>query len=288
MKPITKVISIAVVLILIVAAWVINIGVFLRYSIDDPIFLKAYLACHTDENTQVEFYYITNSYDKNNWYEASFPEIASDKFYANTSEMQAISNSNYKINKLVINLNSVFLKNGAERLADNAAEKPVYISKIVLTDKDNLSREYDFGRLCLYREEQLSKNALQFENGMSSSNSRGRSTARALDNIRLTDVESPLMDVVQEMFDVKINGMSISDFALPADLAADDSIDVEYALKDVSKVPEYRFSRVFIPINVRGVDSSGGRCEMSNMVQCAQYYRLTAKDVRNLVREGRR
>ncbi len=288
MKPGIKIISIAVVLVLIVAAWVINIWAFLRYSIDEPIFLKAYLACHTDENSQVEFYYITNSYDKNNWHEASFPEIASDMFVTNTSEMQAISNSNYTINKLVINLNSVFLKNGAERLVDKAAEKPVYISKIVLTDKDNLSREYDFGQLCLYREEQLSKNALQFENGMSSSDSRGRSTARALDNIRLTAVESPLMDVVQEMFDIKINGRSISDFTLPADLAADGSIDVEYALKDVSKVPAYRFSRVFIPISLTGVDSAGGRCEMSNMVHCDQYYRLTAKDVRNFVREGRR
>ncbi len=287
MKPGIKVISIAVVLILIVAAWVINIWAFLRYSIDDPVFLKAYLAYHTNENTQVEFYYITNSYDKN-WYAASFPEIASDKFYTNTSEMQAISNSSYKINKLVISLNSVFLKNGSERLVDKAAEKPVYISKIVLTDKDNISREYDFGRLCLYREEQLSNNALQFVNGMSSSDSRGRNTARAVDNIRLTAVESPLMDVVQEMFDVNINGMSISDFTLPADLAADDSIDVEYALKDVSKVPAYRFSRVFIPISLKGVDSSGCRCEMSNMVQCDQYYRLTAKDVRNFVREGRR
>ncbi|OPX44202.1 hypothetical protein CLHUN_20010 [Ruminiclostridium hungatei] len=287
MKLRLKIISIAAVLILIVSAWVVNIRAFLSYSIDDPVFLKAYLAYHTDENTEAEFYYITNSYDKNNWYEASFPEIDSDKFYTNTFEMQAIRNSSYKINKLVIRLNSVFLKNGAERLVDKAAEKPVYISKLMLTDKDNISREYDFGRLCMYREEQISNNALQFENGMSSSDSRGHSTARALDNIRLTAVESPFMDIVQEMFDVRINGTSISDFTFPIDMATDDSIEVEYALKDVSKVPGYQFSRVFIPIRLSGVDSAGGRCEMSNMVHCDQYYKLTAGDVRNFIREGR-
>jgi|GEM_PF-5158541 len=286
MKLKLKIISISAVLILIVSAWVVNIWAFLSYSIDDPVFLKAYLAYHTDENTEVEFYYITNSYDKNNWYEASFPEIDSDKFYTNTFEIQAIRNSSYKINKLVIRLNSVFLQNGVNSIVDKAAENPVYISKLRLSGKDNKTREYDLGRLCLYKEQQISGNALQFESGMSSSDSMGRSTARALDNIRLTAVESPLMDIVQEMFDVKINGTSVGDFTFPVDMATDDSIEVEYALKDVSKVPEYRFSRVFIPIRLSGVDSAGGRCEISSMVHCDQYYKLTAGDVRNFIREG--
>jgi hypothetical protein len=284
MKLNSKVIILIVIAILI--SWVGNIYIFNKYSLEKPLMLNSYSGSMLTENYGFELRYISNIYDQDNFISASLPEISNQAFPVDFLSESNIKYSSYRINVIYINLGFVLLDNGKRLIDSDKIKNP--IKKIHLRTNSGKMYEYDLGEILIFKEQEIKDNPIKEDSSMSSNNNLGNSIFTTSSDIKLTEIMSPLEDIITEVCDIKINGIPLDHVKLPLYFKAGDQIEVKYQFKNSADMKQqFRFSSFLIPLTLKGLDSKGNIATMKVHIYCNTQNEINAKDIKKLIKDGR-
>ncbi len=272
------------IIILIIMSWVRNIYIFNTTSLDKPLLLNSYYSSLLSEGYNLQLFYISNIYDKETIVSASFPELGSMPFPVTSASMGNIGNSNYRINKIDINLSTIFLDSG-KLLIETDNEENICLKKIQLsTGYSKKIYEYDLGEICLFKGQLVENDSLRNDYSMSSGNNSGRTTLKATDDIQITEIVNPLNDLLSEVCDIDINGKPMSSVTVPFTVKSGEQIDVKYQFKNRSEIkPQLKFSNFFITLVFKGIDTKGNPVVRNVFIDAYNQYDLKTKDIRELI-----
>lgn len=272
--------------ILIAISWIGNIYIYSRYTIDKPILIKSYLANEIQESG-FQLFYITSTNDKDFICQASFPELKTERFYVERNLFNTVNHSNYAINVITVDFKNVFTSGGKPLLESISKNKSVTLSKVSLITNSGKTYEYDLGRICLGNYSPIVDNSIKQDSGMSSGD-KSSTTFKTKQNVSITSIESPLKDIIPDIYDIQINGKKVDIAKYSGAFKGGQEIEVESEIKARKQMPsQYRFANVQIPITLTGLDSSGRACEARDYIGGQLFYNLTAKDIRNIIKESR-
>jgi hypothetical protein len=279
---------IIVIVIAIIISWVGNIYIFNKYSLERPFLLKSYLNVLFTEDHDLQLSYISNIYDKDNICKVSFPEIGTQPFYINLISEQNLNSSNYRINKINIDLGTIFLEDG-KRFVDISNPENISLKKIQLTTLSQETYEYDLGEIRFYKDQEIKDdNSIQQLSSMSSNNNSGNSIFQVNTDINITEIVNPLKDILLQVCDVGINDIPIKNLNLPLSFKSGDWIELKYQFNNRSEIiPKLKFSNFFIPLVFKGTDSNGNLVMTKVYIINDVYYDITTKDIRNMIIESR-
>lgn len=272
---------------LIIISWVGNLYIFNTASLNKPLLLKSYYSSLLSDGYNLQLFYISNIYDKEAIVSASFPDLGNTPFPASSTSMGNIG-SNYRINKIDINLSTIFLDNGKLLIETDIAEN-IYLKKIQLTTGyTKKTYEYDLGEICLFKRQLVDNDSLIIDYSMSSNNNSGRTTLIATDDIQITEVVNPLNALLSEVCDIDINGKPMSSTTVPFTVKSGDEIEVEYHFKNKSKIkPQFKSSNFFFTLVFRGIDSEGNPVVRNVFIDAYNQNDIKTKDIRGLIKESR-
>jgi len=285
MKLNSKIIIPIVIAILI--SWVGNIYIFDKYSLEKPILLNSYLGLPLAEGYNFELSYVSNIYDKDNIILVSFPEINTQSFFVTATSDNNIADSNFRFNRIRIDMSTVFLENG-KRLIDTDETENLSLKKIQLITNSGKKYEYDLGKMYFLKQQSLPNNAFKNGSYMSSNSNSGSSTLTTETDIKITELVNPLKDLLSEVCEVNINGTPLSSVRLPLSFKPGDLIEVKYNFKNNTGVkPQFQFSNFIIPLVLKGIDYKGNPAIMNIYINGNTQYYITAKDIKKLLKESR-
>lgn len=272
--------------LLIVIAWVGNYSIYYTLLLDQPILLKSYLAYPMVENEAFKLRYITNRYDNDRVLRVRLPEINSDVFYSNYSE-EPIANGNFKLITLTVDINTIFL-NSQTRLVDADMKQPISIKTIELITNKNNTYTYNVGQIVFFKEDRIEDNPVT--SVMSGSSSRGYNESIYLSkkDITIHKIESPMLERIPEICELKVNDSAFSTRLTPLNFKAQERIHITFSFKSDDAVSkEYRYAEYFFPVLFQGTDKNGRPCQIYQHIYSQPNTYFTVDDIRQLKKESR-
>lgn len=274
------------IIILLILTWLGNIYVFNKNALVRPLLIKTYSDLFISETSRMEFYYITNVYDQDNICTASFPELKTEPVYVDVAQVKTINNSNYKINKIVINMGNIFLSEG-KRFVNSSGKKDITLKKVLFSTLSNKKFKFDLGNISLSKWQSDEDNSIQKTSSSSTNGVAGSSTAFANTDIIIDMVKSSFKNVLIELYDIDINGIPLENFPHILELKAGEQIKVAYKLKDKAPMDlKIKYSNIRSSITLTGTNKEGKSVRMASFIDTNPFWYLTGSDVRDLAKEG--
>lgn len=193
-------------LILVVLLLTISFIIAFAIKLEEPIFLKSLIEegiTRSEEYYQsLEFRisYISNAYDnrKISYIEFLSDDSSDNEIFGNVLYDGFETYGPYKVSTVHLQINRDMIPRDLDRLEINKG-------KIHFNNGDTM--EGDLGRIILYSRE-ITDRYFEFKSGGSSSDGTSSSTRTVKEEISLLELESPLFEEAEGLYDVKINNTS--------------------------------------------------------------------------------
>jgi len=200
-------------LILIALSLILTIGTAVAFNLEDPVFLKMYIEQNVsnNENTDVidilELKYITNTSDSRKVIDIKFeeePNIEATVSYWHLGGGFSFFNNNNQIGDIYGRyvLHTIYLKMDLNNMDRELYEIELNNAKIRFDDGS--TQDADLGRIIIYKDKSKMGDLVTVS---SSGSSDGTSSSRKIvnTNIKLLHVTSPLLDELEDYFDLTID-----------------------------------------------------------------------------------
>lgn len=220
-------------LIAVLSCLIISIFFYLQFFLDEPVFLKHYYDLVIHENSRISLHLITNSNDNRRIYRIKFPQMPEDFAYM---ELDYFSNGNdgylrsqkfahYNYNELVLNVVSLY-----DEVENNSDEKSVVLDKAVIYYNNGDEQVVNIGKIVLH------KNIKQTDDLTSTfvkSSNDNTSAAGFIsnDNLIIESITSELDVELNDIFELKMDGINVKDLNYPIHVTTEDSFRFESQFK---------------------------------------------------------
>ncbi|RED64893.1 hypothetical protein [Cohnella lupini] len=273
------------VLALVIASWIGNIAYSRGSQLPEGQFLSHYIETDYAPSAVFDLLYVDNNKDKRKLIGIRIKELSAFRFYPIAAHQEMRLQSIYVIR-------GYFEEEAVE--PRTTAMEPLILHSITALYNDGTEREEEVGEIIVYRNVwpmSEKERPFLFSSGGSSSDNSGYGTIRIDKPIKLTSVNSRLLDRLGDrfQFDVKLASNRGTPqeipLTLPAELKQGESLSVNYRfmIPDENKI-EMTAYRVMLREEFQ--ESDGRR---TNHVLFADYTPYpTEADMRSFVRETRR
>lgn len=252
-------------------AWAGNLWYFYNHQLSEPLFLKHFYELRNME--QMEIYYVDNASAKDTFFYISFPQIHSDPLPVNVS-MSSQNGKYYKINRMSINLNHLWLQ-GGKQAKDLLEKDPVLLTRMLVQNSKGKHMEVDIGKVYLTPSKQTNK-SLKTQSTFSSNNNSGGVSLKAEDTVEITNIETSFLEELCTYANVSINNLPIKDIPLPIKLESGDTLAGNYAFNFNDASVSGRMSVFNIHLYLSGTDSKGESTAAGFYIHSMPYYFRTA------------
>ncbi|MCM0647758.1 hypothetical protein NBE98_05125 [Clostridium swellfunianum] len=239
-------------LILLAAAWTVNVFYYNSRVLKEPLFLKHYYNINSGWS-EFQLFYLQNINSAQNVVIISFPEL--NKQYVPFVETEWNSERiYYKMKNLRINM----FNGKAEQIPADLKNKVITKAEVHFSDGKTMT--VDLGKIYLYSDTPDKKETLNLKNSgsTSSSDNTGSASFIAGRDIKILGLSFRFNEIVGDALKFRINGQDYNDISLPMNIKANENVSIEYSFRlDKNDI---RSSYVYsLPIEVLTEDSNGYR-----------------------------
>ncbi|GAA0176618.1 hypothetical protein SH2C18_00050 [Clostridium sediminicola] len=270
--------------IIILVSLIANVLFAWTKRIDEPIFFEHFIeeAVYNNNSSFIEIHYITNANDTRKLMNLKFEELSNYIYVEHNNE----DNGKYYKHHIA-HLQIVFCDEDMKKLEDN---KKIVLKNAIAQFSDGKEQAVDIGEIVLLP---IDKNKERLRSTMSSSSSNhtSRTSYDINKKIKITKVESEILDEASNIFKVGISAGSdlysssknresrtkISDIKFP--IVAENTLTI-----DTEAVPDsesFFFCRMLLKLSYEDDDGNSGIIEVLNM-RYEPY--LSEKNIREYVK----
>lgn len=185
-----------IVLIIIASIWVGNISYYLSQQIDEPIFMKHYYEERVSGEYNIKLLYLVN---KNRDIDVSWIEIP------------GISNSRFNINEFPRqrfnhqDLNQITITISEKDLEVPLGTEEFIIDEVVVYYTNGKNKKVNIGEIRINKYEHKNDKLITWNSSGSSSNNTGYSMLNINRDMKIIDINTPLLNRLKEFFQVYID-----------------------------------------------------------------------------------
>nr|WP_312576983.1 hypothetical protein [Sedimentibacter sp.] len=250
-------------LVIVLICFIINIFVYMQFSVDEAVFLKHYYDIEIYDDTFMHINYITNSSDNREIKEIKFPQMPDNFAQVRIDFLRnSFNNGYYRTKKFAhYNYNIFSLIISAVNSNENdIAEGSVILDKAIIIYYNGDEQEVNIGKIILRknsnRTESLTSTFVQ-----SSSDNKATSVFISNDNFVITGINSGLDEEIKDIFKLSLNDKDTMQLNYPINVTSDDSLTFDSQFKfDLHDVRRYNVYEIQKKISL--IDSEGNHENM--------------------------
>lgn len=217
-------------LIIVLLFLIISIFFYIRFFLDEPVFLKHYYDLTIRENMRMNLHFITNSSDNRRISRIEFTQLPDDFAYIELDYFTNINENGYLRSQKFKHYNYNEISLLIHALGDNESEESVVLDKAVVHYSDGKSQEADIGKIILHKNAKQTNvlTSVFTKGGNDNTSAEGFKSA---DNIIIEGIKSDLDDELKGIFELKMEGEDVRNLNYPVNILADETFRLESQFK---------------------------------------------------------